>query len=433
MELLIILFLILLNGLLAMAEIAVVSSRKSRLQNLASKGSTGAKYALQLANDPSVFLSTVQVGITLVGILTGAFGGAALSESLSYLLDPIPFIGPYSQPLSFVLVVMAITYISIIFGELVPKRVGLSNPEAIAIFLATPMAWFSRITSPVVRLLSVSTDFIVAMLGIKVGDEDVISEDEIKVLINQATTAGIIEEAEQDIINKIFLLGDKKVRDIMTPQSELDWVDANETKSHILEMVNTTTHSHYPVYSETKENILGFIHVRDILEHWTVKKGTDIDEFVQKPLYILETTKILNVLELFRKHNTHIALVVDEYGSLEGLVTVNDIFEAIVGEVPDEDEAIDPHIQKRDKNSWLIDGVVSIDDFKDRFNIKKMWKESENDYQSIGGFVMNYIGTIPNPGDKFEWDGYSFEVVDMDGNRVDKVLMTKLDPAKRTA
>ncbi|MFW5703233.1 MAG: hemolysin family protein [Patescibacteria group bacterium] len=431
MELIILLLLIVINGVLAMAEIAVVSSRKSRLEHAASKGDSGARKALTLANEPSIFLSTVQVGITLVGILAGAFGGATLSSRVSPFIETIPILGRYSESISFTIVVLGITYISIVFGELVPKRIALSNPEVVAASLSRFMALFSRITAPLVRLLSCSTDVVVGAMGIHQSNEDPISEDEIKVLISQATTAGVIEEAEQDIINKILMLGDKKAREIMTPQSEIFWLDSEESKTKILEKINNTTHSHYPIFSNSKEHILGFIHVKDILEHWTSKKDSKFKDYIQKPLYILETTTILNVLESFREHNTHIALVVDEYGSVEGLITVNDIFEAIVGEVPDEDEASEPHITKRDKSSWLIDGILSIDAFKHRFRIKHMWKESENDYQSVGGFIMNYLSTIPQPGDSFEWNGYVFEVVDMDGNRVDKVLLTKLPaPAK---
>lgn len=426
MEFIIILLLVAINGVLAMAEIAVISSRKARLQQLIKEGSIGAKKALELANDPSYFLSTIQVGISLVGILTGAFSGAALGQYVAQFIDLIPVLSLYSDVISFTLVVIVVTFISIAFGELIPKRIALSNPEKIASSLSGPMQILAKVTEPFVKLLSGTTDMVVGMVGIRHDLEDSISEEEIKVLISQATTAGVIEEAEQEIINKIMLLGDKKARDIMTPHSEIEWLDANEGKSKILEAVNSSTHSHYPVYRDEKDQIVGFIHVKDILEHWTSKKTSQFEEFIMKPLFIIETTKILNVLELFRKHNTHIALVVDEYGSVEGIITVNDIFESIVGEVPDEDEAEDPHITKRDANSWLIDGILSIEEFKYRFHIKRMWKEAEDDYQSLGGFIMNYLDKIPEPGDSFEWNHFSFEVVDMDGNRVDKVLLQRL-------
>ena len=426
LQIIVLLLLISLNGLLAMAEIAVVSSRKARLQRMADKGSAGAKYALKLANDPSTFLSTIQVGITLVGIITGAFSGAVFSQYLDAYLKDVPLIGIYSEFLSFTIVVVLITYFSIVLGELVPKRVALNNPEGIAAIIGQPMSWFSKAVRPAVKVLSFTTDLILGIFGMKHAPEETISEEEIRVVINQAANAGVLEEAEQDIINQIFQLGDKKARDIMTPQSEVEWLDSNDNKTAILEIIHSSRHSHYPVYEKEKENILGFIHVKDILEHWTTRKGGEFKDYIQKPLYILETTKILTVLELFRQHNTHIALIVDEYGSIEGLVTVNDIFEAIVGEVPDIDEANDPHVTRRDKNSWYVDGILSIDEFKERFDIQTMWREDEEEYQSVGGFVMNYLDTIPKPGDSFSWNGYSYEVVDMDGNRVDKILLTKL-------
>lgn len=430
---LIILFLLIgLNGVLAMAEIAVVSSRKAKLERLAEKGSVGAKYALKLANDPSTFLSTIQVGITLVGIITGAFSGAAFSEYLNVYIEQIPLLQLYSEFLSFTIVVILITYISIVLGELVPKRAALNNPEGIATLIGHPMSWFAKIVRPAVKLLSFSTDIILGAFGIKHAQEETISEEEIRVVINQAANAGVLEEAEEDIINQIFLLGDKKARDIMTPQSEIEWLDSEANKTSILETIHHSRHSHYPVFHDVKENILGFIHVKDILEHWTSKKGGEFKDYIQKPLFILETTKALAVLELFRKHNTHIALIVDEYGSIEGLVTVNDIFEAIVGEVPDIDEANDPHVTRRDKNSWFVDGILSVDEFKDRFDIQTMWREDDEEYQSVGGFVMNYLDTIPKPGDTFAWNGFRYEVVDMDGNRVDKVLVTKI-PENETA
>ncbi len=426
MELLIILILIAINGVLALAEIAIISSRKARLQHAAKEGSVGAKTALDLAHDPSYFLSTIQVGITLVGILTGAFSGATFSATVATYLEPIPIISLYADGIAFFLVVLLVTFFSICFGELVPKRIALSNPEKIAMSVSRPMALLARLTAPFVRLLSGTTDMVVGLFGINKDTEESISEEEIKILISQATTAGVIEEAEQEIINKIMLLGDKRVRDIMTPHSEIEWLDATESKTKILEAVNHSHHSHYPVYRETKDEIIGFIHVKDLLEHWSTKKSEPLEEFVQKPLFIIETTTVLNVLELFRTHNSHIALVVDEYGSVEGIITVNDIFESIVGEVPDIDEVEDPHITKRDADSWLVDGILSIDEFKYRFHIKKMWKETEDNYQSLGGFIMNYLDTIPKPGDSFEWNHYRFEVVDMDGNRVDKVLLVKL-------
>lgn len=411
-----------------MAEIAIVSSKKSKLEQQAQKGDVKARTALNLAKEPSTFLSTIQVGITMIGVFTGAFGGATLSAYLAQYLRQIPLLSPvYADAISFVLIVVIITYISIILGELVPKRIAMSNPESIAKTLAFPMVWFYNITSPFVRLLAFTTDLILSLFGIKKGAyEEPVTEEEIKIMISEASIAGVIEKAEEDIINKIFKLGDHKARDIMTPQSEVDWLDADDSFKKLIATIKKANHSHFPVFKETKDNILGFVHAKDLLEKWTKDPDIPLSEMVTKPLYILESAKILKILEMFRKHNTHIAVVVDEYGSFEGIMTVNDIFESIVGEIPDEKEAGDPRVVRRDESSWLVDGILSVDEFKERFKIKHMWQENEDDYQTVGGFVMNYLGRVPEEGDKFEWDMFRFEVMDMDNNRVDKILLTRI-------
>lgn len=432
MEILFIIFLILLNGLLALSELAVVSSRRTRLSELAENSHRGAKTALKLLESPSYLLSTIQVGITLIGIFAGAFGEASLKKYIVPIVDSIPMLNSYSDQIAFVVVVILITYLSLIFGELVPKRIAMSNPELFATLIAIPMRGFSKVVSPIVTILSKSTDFIIFILRIPNREEEPMSEEEIKVVIRQATNAGVLEKEEQAIINKIFQLGDKKIRDIMTPQTEVDWLDSADQEDVILQNIQKSHHSQFPVYQEDKENVLGFFHLKTFIELKNKKnKSLNLKKLVSKPVFVLETTSIYKVLEEFKKNNVHIGLVVNEYGSVEGLVTVNDIFEAIVGEVPDheaaEEEKTDPKIITREDGSYLVDGILGIDELKSLLGYSKELLENENDIQTAGGFAMNQLQRVPTTGDSFKWVDYRFEVVDMDGNRVDKILISKIE------
>ncbi len=425
MEIIIILFLIFLNGIFAMVEIAVISARKSRLQQMANEGSKSAQVALDLANSPNKFLSTAQIGITLVGILAGAFGGATIAKQLASYFETTPYLAPYSEAVGIAIVVASITYLTLIIGELVPKRLGLSNPELIASLAAYPMNLLSKISTPLVYLLSISTDFILQLLQIKPKKETV-SPEEVKMLIREGTKVGVFEAAEKDIVERTLGLGDKKVNTLMTPRKEVVWLGIDSAYKSIRSKIAKHPHSHFPVCRDNLDKVLGIVLTEDILANFLIEEKIDLKKFLRKPLFIPETTDGLKVLELFKKSGIHMALIVDEYGNIQGVVSMTDILEAIVGDIPTIDELEEQEITKREDGSYLVDGLVSIDEFKERFHISRLPGEKSGNYHTVGGFIMYKLGHIPAPGDNFELNSSKFEVIDMDGNRVDKILVIPL-------
>ncbi len=423
LEILLLVLLILANGIFSMSEMAIISSRKVRLQNMANQGNKKARVALDLAESPNRFLSTVQVGITLIGILAGAFGGATISAKLAENLDQVPLLAPYSQGLSFGLVVMAITYLSLIVGELVPKRLALNNPEVIAASVAMPMRAIAAFASPVVHLLSASTDLILRILGIGPSTEPQVTEEEIKVLIEQGTEAGMFEEAEQDMVERVFRLGDRPVSALMTPRPDIVWLDLEDSPEENRKKMMDSANSRFPVCQGGLDNVLGIIPVTDLLARSLSGEALDLTVSLRQPVFVPESTRGLKVLELFKQTGIHMALVVDEYGVIQGLVTLNDILVEIVGDVPSADELADPQAVQREDGSWLLDGMLPVDEFFKIFAVNDFQGEHRGSYQTLGGFVITHLGRIPNAADHFEWDGMRFEVMDMDGNRVDKVLV----------
>ncbi len=423
-NLFLILLLILANGLFSGSEIALVSSRKVRLEQRLRQGQRGARQALKLANNPNTFLSTVQIGITLIGILTGALGGATLAQQLELALATIPALEPYRQVLSLAVVVSLITYISLVIGELVPKRIALSAPERIACAVATPMGRLSRLVSPLVHLLSLSTEGIIRLLGIPNGTEPTVTEEEIKVLLEQGTQAGLFEAAEQDMVARVFRLGDRPITAFMTPRTEIDWLDIDAPLEENRQTILTSTHSRFPVCQDSIDNCMGFVRLRNLLDLYLTGNHVDLRSLLQAPLYVAEGTRALRVLELFKETATHMALVIDEYGGLEGLVTLNDLVEAIVGDLPMQDDQEEPLVVQREDGSWLIDGSLSTDELKILLQRNVLPEEDTGAYHTLAGFVITHLSRIPTSGDAFEWDGWRFEVVDMDGNRVDKLLVS---------
>ena len=425
MEMIIILLLILINGVFAMAEIAIVSARKHTLRRLAQDGDEQAKKALELAENPNRFLSTTQIGITLVGIFAGAFGGATIANGLAHLLETVPILTPYSNALSLGIVVIVITYFSLVLGELVPKRIALSYPEHIASIVARPMDTLSQIAIPIVTILSKSTDALLKLLQIKERKEAIVSEDEVRMLIREGTKSGVFEQTERNIVERTFKLSDRQVNSLMIPRKQIIWVEINSPTKTIRNKLSQNTHSYYPVCKNTLDQVVGIIRTEDTLKHFLEEGTIDIPKSLHKPLLIPSNTPALKVLELFKKSGVHLALIVDEYGMVEGLLSLTDILEAIVGDIPVASEMDEKEILQRDNNSWLIDGLISTDEFKDYFHLKKLAGEKLGGYHTLGGFVMSQLGRIPKTGDKAEYDQFSFEIVDMDGNRVDKVLVTK--------
>ena len=426
-EIIIILALILFNGVLAMSEIALVSSRKVRLQQRADSGDDNAKAALNLAQNPSNFLSTVQVGITLVGILAGAYGGATVAQAIANFLSQYPALKPYSQSIGFGLVVVVITYLSLIFGELVPKRLALSNPEKVAAGMAKPMIGFARLVLPLVRLLDVSTEVMLRLLGIKPSQEPSVTEEEIKLLIRQGAHSGIFEETEMDMVNAIFRLGDRRIGTLITPRPEIDWIDLDNPLEETFKKVVESGHSIFPVGKGSLDNIQGIIVAKDLLACLLKDSSVDISQCVIRAVFVPENMRAMKVLEVLRDDpHPAMVLVIDEFGGLQGLVTANDLLEAIVGELPESGGGFEPEIVQRKDGSWLVDGMLAVDEFMEYFHINDLPDRERGLYQTLGGMVMSTLGRVPKSGDAFDWKGLHIEVADMDGLRVDKVMITPL-------
>ena len=421
-QLLIILLLIFCNGFFVMSEMAIVSARKVRLQQMANRDPK-ARLALELANNPNQFLPTVQVGITLLAILSGAFGESTISRAIGPLLASIPLLKPYSQAISSALAILTVTYLTLIIGELVPKRLALNNPEPIASVVAMPMRMLATITSPIVSMLSASTQLVVRLLGIRPSTEPEVTEEEIKVLIEQGTEAGTFEEAEQDMVERVFRLGDRPVSALMTPRPDIVWLNIEDSAEVNRQKMIDSRHSRFPVCQRDLENILGVLQVNDLLSRSLNNQPLDLTASLRRPLFVPESTGGLKVLEMFKQTGTHSVFVVDEYGVIQGLVTLNDILIEIVGDIPSAYQQDEPQAVQREDGSWLLDGMLSVDEFFELFGIEEPEPDQRGSYNTMGGFVMANLGKIPTATDRFEWQGLRFEVVDMDGNRVDKILV----------
>ena len=418
-EILIIALLILINGVLSMSEAALVASRKARLQNRVDDGDAASLTALKLIEKPNIFLSTIQIGITLIGVLSGAVGGATISEALAAELAKIPAISAYSEPIALGTVVLIITVMSLWLGELVPKRLGLHSPEQIARVVAGPMFFISKLFSPLISLLSASTDLVLRLIGVKPSLDPPITEEELQVLIDQGTQAGVFEEAEQDMVEGVFSLGDRRVYSLMTPRADIVWLDINDTPHEILQKISESEYSRFPVCENSLAMVLGIVKARDLLVPSLAGEPINLKDKLRPALYIPETSPASRALEIFKEQNRELMLVIDEFGSLQGILTLNDIIEEIVGDFEPE-----PQATQRQDGSWLLDGMLPIDDFKEIFNIRTLPHESE--YETLSGFVMVSLGRVPQASDHFDWNNINFEVMDMDGHRVDKVLVTTL-------
>ena len=427
LEITLIIILIIANGVFALSEIAIVSSRKVRLEKRAEAGSRGAKAALELANSPTQLLSTVQIGITLIGIFTGAFGGATLAKALAVYLKSIPLLAAYSDAASLFIVVSGITYLSLIIGELVPKKIALSNPEPIAAFIAIPMGFFSRITAPIVWVLSKSTEAMLALLRVKESSEPPVTEDEIKVLMEQGGEHGVFERAEMDMVERIFQLGDMRVNALMTPRTQVDWLDIEDTAEQNYRVLVESGHSRFPIAKGSLDDIVGVIYTKDLVAKGAMSENLELEDSIRNPLYVPKSMKAIKVLEMFKQTGMHIAFVIDEYGGFLGLLTIKDILEQVVGDLPSIHEHYDPDIVEREDGSWLVDGMLPIDDLKELFDLEELPGEDKDNFQTLGGFITSYLGYIPTAAEVFEWNGLRFEIMDMDRIRVDKVLVSKIE------
>lgn len=425
LEVVIILLLILVNGIFAMSEIAIVSARRVRLERMAREGSRGAQVALDLVETPNRFLSTVQVGITLVGIFAGAFGGATVAGKLAEVVRQIGPLAPYAGAISLALVIGTITFLSVVVGELVPKRIALQSAERISAAVARPMHFISIVATPVVRLLSLSTEAVLALMGIKTAPQSAVTEEEIRVLVEQGAQAGMIEEVERDMVESIFRLDDRTLEAMMTPRPEIVWLDINLSAEDNRKLIENSNFSRFPVCDGDLDHVLGIVHTKDLLSQCLNGEQIDIAKAMRPPLYVPETVHALRALERFKQSGIHMAILIDEYGGIEGVITLFDILEAIVGDIPTLGETSEPPIVQREDGSWLVDGLLAIDDFQTYFSLASM--PSEGAYQTVGGFFVLMLGNVPQSGDFFEWQGMRFEVVDMDGHRVDKALVVLLN------
>jgi putative hemolysin len=428
-ETVIILLLILTNGFLALAELAIVSARKARLQQRANEGDMGASAALELSNDPDGFLATVQIGITLVGVLAGAFGGATIAKELASALASIPFLARYAEAISVGLVVLTITYLTLVLGELTPKRIALLNPVQTASAIAPLMRTLSRIATPIAHFLSLSAKVVLRILGMQATDEPAVTEEEIKIMIEQGTRMGVFDPVEEEMVDHIFRLADRRVSTLQTPRTEIVWLDVDDGAEEIERKITTSGRSRLPVAEGSLDNVLGLALAKDLLAQSLEGKPLDPKSVLRPAPFVPESMRALDVLDRFREGRAKIALVVGEHGGLQGLVTTADILEAIVGDIPGLGEEDEPEAVERADGSWLLDGMLPLDEFQELLQIEEMPAEGVD---TLGGFVMRRLDRIPSTGDEFEWRGLRFEVVDMDKRRVDKILVGRSDSLSPT-
>jgi putative hemolysin len=419
----ILLTLLVANGVFAMAEIAVVSSRKARLKQLANDGDLKAKAALALAESPNRFLATVQIGITLVGIVAGVFGGATLAEKLAIGLKDVPGLSDYAQPISFGLVVTIITYFSLVIGELIPKRIGLGNPEGIARFLAGPMNKLSVITSPVVTFLTASTDGLLKLFGIKPQAETTISEEEVMLMAREGLRAGILRQSETEMVESVLNLDQLPVREIMTPRNKIIWINVTDNHENIWHKIVVSAHTRFPVYENTRDNIVGILSVKSLYANLAAGAGTKVKDLMTPAMVVPASQDSSTLLDTFKKSGKHMAMVSDEYGHIAGLVTVHDVLEAIAGDFPNQHQRLRPTAKKRDDGTWLIDAMIAAEEFEKLVPEFKLCLADEREYQTFAGYLVKKIGHLPKEGDCFEDQGFRIEIIDMDGHRIDKVLL----------
>jgi putative hemolysin len=431
-DILIILGLILVNGIFAMSEIAIVTSKRIRLQKLSENGSRGAKAALDLSDSPSRFLSTIQVGITLIGIFNGAFGEASLVERLTPEVALIPIISVYAREIALGIVVVGITFGSLILGELVPKRVAMQYPEIVASVLAAPMLWLSRLMGPFVKILTGTTEFILRILGMHHKKDDSMTEEEIAGMIREGTDAGLFEKTEHDIVSRALRLDDQRVAALMTPRLDVHFIDLDDSIEDNLVKIADSSYNRFPVCRGDISHIIGIVHAGSLFEQairGNAITTVDIEAATRPPLFVPETISAMQLLETLKKNRAELALVIDEYGEIEGIVTLSDVLGALVGDVSVIDEHHEEDGVRRDDGSWLIDGGVSFDRFRELLETDVRFpEEASGTYHTLAGFVMTFLGHIPKMSDAFEWEGYRIEVVDMDRNRIDRLLITRIDP-----
>ncbi len=422
----IILVLIVLNGILSASEIAVVSSRKARLQAEADKNNAAAKLALNLKESPNNFLSTVQIGITLIGILTGFFSGGSISTYLAEQMNYIDFLKPYSSQLSVIIVVLLITYITLVLGELVPKRIGMAIPEKYATLIAIPMTFLSKVVKPFVWLLSVSTDAIVKLLNIKISKNNV-TEEEIKALVDEGVDSGVIEGIEHDIVDRLLSLGDKRAINLMTHRSNISFLDLKDTAEEHRQVILQTGHSIYPVCEGSLDNIKGVVHVKMLLKQYLTQSPVSLSSLIQPVKYVNENSSSYTILNILRTSKIHQAVVIDEYGSAQGIITLNDILSDLIGDFADNDIGDKPKIKLTEYGFYLVDGQYQLDDFLSQFDLG-LSEEDEDEIANvttIAGLVFQLLDHVPEEGERVIYKGYIFEVIDMDGNRIDKLSMKK--------
>lgn len=420
-EIIIIGILILINGILAMSEIAFVSSKKFKMEDLSQKGNKSAQKALKLLEDPERFLSAVQIGITLVGILAGAFGGYALAEDLTPYLQKVELLKEYASEISFTLLVVVITYLSLIFGELVPKSIALKNAEKITVLTAPLMYSITKVFSPLVGFLSISTKVILWLFRIKQSNEVPVTEEELKSLLELGTRHGTFEKEESEMIKKVFNFNDKKVGSILIPRTEIEWIDLNSNNREIFEFIKSHNFSRYLVCDSNIDNFHGIIESKEFLINYNENPNFEFKEVIKETLIVHESIFTIDLLEKFRASKSNLALVVDEYGGTKGLITLHDLIEDIFGELPEEFDEDETKIIVRADGSLLVDGLIDITELMDKLSLKI----EEPDYSTLSGFIMHQLGTVPAEGEILDYEDYRFEVIDMDGKRIDKVLIKK--------
>ena len=422
MEIFIIVGLILLNGILSMSEIALVSARKARLELEAKRGNKSAQTALKLAGEPDRFLSTIQIGITLIGILTGLYSGEAFAYNLSEVVRHVPVLEPYALGLSKTVIVIIVTYLTLIMGELVPKRIGMGYAERVSMLVARPMFLLSKLALPFVWLLSKSTSFVIKITGIKANEENKVTEEEIKAIVKEGFDGGEVQEVEQDIVERVFNLGDRNVGSIMTHRSDLVWLDVTDSIEKIREKVQENLFNIYPVASEKFDNIKGVVYLKDLFGRID-EPDFSLEQVIRPAQYLPENQSVYNALEQFKQARVKYGIVTDEFGGIQGIVTLKDIMEGLIGQVPEIGE--EAEITQRADGSWLVDGQYNFYDFLEYFDLEDLY--AEHDYNTLSGLILEILERVPKTGETLTWLNFEFEIVDMDGARIDKVLVKKID------